>query len=125
MSALFDFKSFCICSLLSICACTYVRQNFPSLVNNRHGCSPALHTCRRGAFIRVVLSTLPAEPCIVTLGRATGVSSTCCVLASLLRVCACRFQGILYKATVIGTRLSPAVSVLCVSLAIATLFFKN
>jgi hypothetical protein len=51
--------------------------------------------------------------------------STFWVPASLLRVCACRFQGILYKATVIGTRLSPAVSVLCVSLAIATLFFKN
>jgi Protein of unknown function (DUF1242) len=45
MSAFFDFKSFCVCSLLSICACTYVRQNFPSLINNRHGCGLGRLVC--------------------------------------------------------------------------------
>ena len=39
MSALFDFSSFCVVSLLGICACTYVRQQFPTLVSNKHGCA--------------------------------------------------------------------------------------
>jgi hypothetical protein len=35
----------------------------------------------------------------------------------------CRFQGLGYKASVIGTRLSPAVAVACVTMAVVTLFF--
>jgi hypothetical protein len=35
----------------------------------------------------------------------------------------CRFQGVGYKASVIGTRLSPAVAIACVTMAVVTLFF--
>ena len=38
MSALFDFNAFVVAGLLAICACTYVREYYPSLLNSRHGC---------------------------------------------------------------------------------------
>ena len=37
MSALFDFRSFCIVLLLTVCTCTYIKVRFPSVLNSRVG----------------------------------------------------------------------------------------
>lgn len=37
MSALFDFRSFCIVLLLTVCTCAYIKLRFPSFISARTG----------------------------------------------------------------------------------------
>jgi hypothetical protein len=166
MPALTNFDSFCVVSLLTVCACTYVRQTFPSLVTNKHGHElvifavisamiPLIEKYQADVNIGILSLSLGRDvfgmgfrlentsllphlwvpnsesssidihvDCYSTINIIHDVTS-----GSTIRACApkegprCRFSGLVYKATVIGTRLSPAVSLACIVMAVVTLFF--
>lgn len=125
MSALFDFKSFCVVTLLAVCACTYVRQQIPSLVTNKHGCdlqelTACLHDCGVGVASFTCLLPYQRDSLLAYAGPQPANGHWCHP-----ETCPCRFQGILYKFSVIGTRLSPAVAVACVVMAVVTLFYSK
>lgn len=144
MSALFDFRSFCIVLLLAVCSCTYIKlkgaQPFcridlhflservvpsselliaPSLLPLTL-CSPKRHQPEdgvRGVCRGAVLSLFSAS-------RSTRRATT--FAASFLRPSSApprprRFRGLFWKFARVGERLSPWVAVACFGMAISIL----
>uniref|UniRef100_A0A0E0HBH4 Protein kish n=2 Tax=Oryza TaxID=4527 RepID=A0A0E0HBH4_ORYNI len=48
MSALFNFNSFLTVVLLVICTCTYIKIQFPAILNDRTGCGVLVKICYHG-----------------------------------------------------------------------------
>ena len=92
-SALLNFKSFLVVMLLFICTATFVRQNRPSMFREKKPGYAAPARC-----------AAPAPP-------------------DAPHTPARRLMGLVYKGSVIGTRLSPYVSLGCFAMAVAVLFF--
>lgn len=146
MSALFDFRSFCIVLLLTVCTCTYIKVRFPSVLNSRVGfrfvlssacgklaggervangrCMAARVDCQRGEENERPLEARQEThrvrqdgPAHTRPTRASPQSQSPVSHGS--RHC----RGIWWKFARIGERLSPLISLACLGMAVSLLVY--
>nr|KAJ0218950.1 hypothetical protein LSAT_V11C300106120 [Lactuca sativa] len=96
MSALFNFHSFLTVVLLVICTCTFLKMQFPTILEQKTGL---------------------ASPC------QSLIVSNLIAIDLYFDNPGFRFRGFFWKAARIGERLSPWVAVGCLSMGVSIIFF--
>uniref|UniRef100_M8B502 Protein kish n=1 Tax=Aegilops tauschii TaxID=37682 RepID=M8B502_AEGTA len=99
MSALFNFNSFLIVVLLVICTCTYIKMQFPAILNDRTGFRGFFWKAARIDFDNIKKGKLNSR-LIVTPSKF----NLSCAASS-------------------GERLSPWVAFGCFAMGVSTIFF--